>query len=371
MRARGEHVISLSAGQPDYGTPDNIKTAAIEAIQQGKTRYTAVDGTLSLKRAIITKMRRDHKLDYQPEEIIVSCGAKHSIYNLCQALLEEGEEAIIPCPYWVSYPEIVKLAGGAPVFCVAGREQNYKISPEQLAAAIGDKTRLLMLNSPNNPTGAVYSPEELKGLAKVLLDHPQVAIMSDDIYEQLIFTATPYSNILNVCPALADRTIIINGVSKAYAMTGWRIGYACAPAELVLAMKKIQSQSTSNPCSVSQAAAEFALSAPLDWVEEKRDLLRQRQELAHRLLNDIDGCSVAPAEGALYCFADFSEAIRGKSGLHDDLQLAKSLLDEKKVSTIPGIAFGMADHLRISFSCSAEHLRQGVGRIREAVEAAD
>ena len=370
MRAQGETVIGLSAGQPDYDTGDAIKAAGIAAIRHGKTKYTAVDGTLSLKQAIAAKMKRDNRLEYQADEIIVSCGAKHSIYNLCQALFEKGEEAIIPCPFWVSYPEIVKMAGGAPVICSAGREQNYKITARQLAAAITDKTRLLILNSPNNPTGAVYSKDELAELAQVLLEHPQLAILSDDIYEHLLFTDTPYANILNVCPQLADRTIIINGVSKAYAMTGWRIGYACAPAYVVAAMKKIQSQSTSNPSSISQAAAEFALTTPLDWVKEKRDLLKQRHDLANRLLNEIDGCSCLPAEGALYCFADFSEAISNKPSLQNDLVLAKHLLSEKKVSTIPGIAFGVANHLRVSFSCRSEHLQQGIAAIHEAIDEA-
>lgn len=368
MRRQGETVIGLSAGQPDYDTSDKIKAAGIEAICRGKTKYTAVDGVMSLKQAIITKMKRDNHLNYQPDEIMVSCGAKHSIYNLCQVLFEKGEEAVIPCPFWVSYPEIVKIAGGVPITCLAGPEQNYKINPQQLADAITDKTRLFILNSPCNPTGAVYSMDELKGLAQVLLEHPQVAILSDDIYEHLLFTKAPYSNILNACPQLAGRTIIINGVSKAYAMTGWRIGYACAPAEVISAMKKVQSQSTSNPSSISQAAAEFALTMPLDWVKEKCDLLKQRHDLANRMLNEIKGCSSLPAEGSLYCFADFSEAIRNQPALQNDLELAKYLLSKKKVSTIPGIAFGMANHLRVSFSCSSDHLERGITGIRSAIE---
>ncbi len=368
IRARGEDVINLAAGQPDCDTPEHIKQAAIEAIRAGKTKYTPVGGTAALKQAIADKMKRENKLDYDPgKQVLVSCGAKHSLYNLCQALLDEGDKVIIPVPFWVSYPEMVKLAGASPVFAVTDQQHQLKIGVDELRRAITDDTRLLILNSPNNPSGSVYDNQELHALAEVLLEYPRITIVSDDIYEHILFGGRAFSNIVNVCPALYERSLIVNGVSKAYSMTGWRIGYTCGPEEIIDALRKIQSHSTSNPTSIAQEAAAAALTGPQDFVERLERSLEERHECIYELLRDIEGVKCLPATGSFYIFPDFSAVIAARSDIDDDLALAKYLLEKHHVATVPGIAFGMPGHLRLSFSTDLKSIKTGISRIRDAI----
>ena len=370
IRARGKDVINLSAGQPDRDTPQFVKQAAIAAISAGKTRYTPVGGTASLKRAIADKMKRENNLDYDAEtQVMASCGAKHSLYNVCQALLEEGDEVIIPVPFWVSYPEIVKLAGGRPVPATPGHGHGMKIGPDELRRAVTGSTRLLILNSPNNPSGAAYDERELRALAEVLLEYPGIAVISDDIYEHILFGGRTFSNLVNVCPELYTRTIVINGVSKAYSMTGWRIGYACGPAEVIDAMKKIQSHSTSNPNSIAQEAAQAALEGPQDFVIEMNREFEKRHARIHELLSNIENVKCLPSSGSFYIFPDFSAAIENHPRVDDELALARYLLQEAHVATVPGIAFGMPGYLRVSFSAALESIETGVARIRDAMQA--
>ena len=364
LRAEGKDIANLAVGQPDFATPDYVKQAAVEAIAQNKTGYTAVDGVAELKEAIVRKTKRDSKLDYETEQIIVSCGAKHSLYNVCQAALNKGDEVIVPAPFWNSYPDIIKLAEGVPVTVTTTTEQGFKITAEQLQQHINERTRMLLLNSPNNPSGSVYTAEELTDLAEVLIKHPQVIICSDDIYEHFVFDGNTFSNILNVCPELYPRCLIVNGVSKAYAMTGWRIGWTAGPADLITAMKKIQSQSTSNPCSISQAASQAALENSLDYVHMMRDAFAERRDYLVSELNDIDGITLPTPAGSFYAFADFSEAIARHPDISDDLELSKELLNQTHVSTVPGIAFGIENHLRLSLAVSTEELQKAVERIR-------
>ncbi|MXX99136.1 MAG: pyridoxal phosphate-dependent aminotransferase [Gammaproteobacteria bacterium] len=364
LRAEGKDIANLAVGQPDFPTPDYVKQAAVEAIAQNKTGYTAVDGIAELKEAIVRKTKRDSKLDYETEQIIVSCGAKHSLYNVCQAALNKGDEVIVPAPFWNSYPDIIKLAEGVPVTVTTTTEQGFKITAEQLQQHINERTRMLLLNSPNNPSGSVYTAEELTDLAEVLIKHPQVIICSDDIYEHFVFDGNTFSNILNVCPELYPRCLIVNGVSKAYAMTGWRIGWTAGPADLITAMKKIQSQSTSNPCSISQAASQAALENSLDYVYMMRDAFAERRDYLASELNDIDGITLPTPAGSFYAFADFSEAIARHPDISDDLELSKELLNQTHVSTVPGIAFGIENHLRLSLAVSTEELQKAVERIR-------
>ena len=365
LRAEGKDIANLAVGQPDFPTPDYVKQAAVEAIAQNKTGYTAVDGVAELKEAIIRKTKRDSKLDYEAEQIIVSCGAKHSLYNVCQAALNKGDEVIVPAPFWISYPDIIKLAEGVPVAVQTTTEQGFKITAEQLQQHINERTRMLLLNSPNNPSGSVYTAEELTDLAEVLIKHPQIIICSDDIYEHFVFDGNTFSNILNVCPELYPRCLIVNGVSKAYAMTGWRIGWTAGPADLITAMKKIQSQSTSNPCSISQAASQAALENPLDYVYMMRDAFAERRDYLVSELNGIDGITLPTPAGSFYAFADFSEAIARQPNISDDLELSKELLNQTHVSTVPGIAFGIENHLRLSLAVSTEELQKAVERIRK------
>ena len=365
LRAEGKDIANLAVGQPDFPTPDYVKQAAVEAIAQNKTGYTAVDGVAELKEAIVRKTKRDSKLDYEAEQIIVSCGAKHSLYNVCQAALNKGDEVIVPAPFWISYPDIIKLAEGVPVAVQTTTEQGFKITAEQLQQHINERTRMLLLNSPNNPSGSVYTAEELTDLAEVLIKHSQVIICSDDIYEHFVFDGNTFSNILNVCPELYPRCLIVNGVSKAYAMTGWRIGWTAGPADLITAMKKIQSQSTSNPCSISQAASQAALENPLDYVYMMRDAFAERRDYLVSELNDIDGITLPTPAGSFYAFADFSEAIARHPDISDDLELSKELLNQTHVSTVPGIAFGIENHLRLSLAVSTEELQKAVERIRK------
>jgi len=312
LKAEGKDVIGLGAGEPDFDTPEHVKDAAIRAIRDGFTKYTAVDGTASLKQAIIAKFRRDNHLDYTPDQILVSVGGKQSFYNLAMALIDSGDEVIIPAPYWVSYPDMVLLADGKPVIVSAGIDQGFKLRAEQLERAITARTRLLVINSPSNPTGVAYTRAELLALGEVLRRHPHVLVATDDMYEHILWASEPFANILNACPDLKDRTIVLNGVSKAYAMTGWRIGYCGGPKSLIAAMKNIQSQSTSNPTSISQVAAEAALNGDQSCMAPMIKAFRERHDYVVARLNRIRGVHCLPAQGAFYAFPDFNEASRAK-----------------------------------------------------------
>jgi aspartate aminotransferase len=366
LRAQGRDVISLSMGEPDFDTPEHIRAAAIDAINSGKTRYTAVDGTPELKQAIIAKLARDNNLEYKPDQILVSNGAKQSIYNLLQATIDPGSEVLIPAPYWVSYPDMVRLADGEPVILKTTRENNYLITPAQLAASITPETRMLMLNSPSNPTGQAYTRRQLAELGEVLLEHPRIMICSDDIYEHIWWADEPFASIGEVVPALKDRLIVVNGVSKGYAMTGWRIGYAAGHPELIKQMRKVQGQSTSNPCSVSQAAATAALAGDQGCVEDMCAAFKERHDWLQPALDALPGVTCRPGMGAFYLFADFSGAIEAL-GLSDDLALAEFLLEKAGVASVPGTAFGAPGHLRLSFACALETLQTAVERIAKAL----
>jgi aspartate aminotransferase len=367
LRAAGKNIIGLGAGEPDFNTPDHIRAAAIEAINAGFTRYTAVDGTAELKRAIIAKFNRDNGLMYRPDQILVSCGGKQSFFNLAQALLNPGDEVIIPAPFWVSYPDMVRLADGEPVIIRAGVETGFKITPEQLEAAITPKTRLFVINSPSNPTGVAYSRSELKALGDALKRHPQLLIATDDMYEHILWSEEPFCNILNPCPELYERTIVLNGVSKVYAMTGWRIGYAGGPAELINAMKKVQSQSTSNPTSISQVAAQVALDGDQSCIQPMLKAFRQRHDFVVEALNRIPGVVCLPADGTFYCFPYFQEVIDRLNGIADDVELAEYLLDKAGVALVPGTAFGAPGYLRLSFATGMETLQAALERLTKAL----
>ncbi|MCR4346028.1 MAG: pyridoxal phosphate-dependent aminotransferase [Sulfuricaulis sp.] len=363
LKAQGKDVIGLGAGEPDFDTPEHIKEAAIRAIREGFTKYTAVDGTPGLKQAVIAKFKRDNGLDYTPEEVLVSVGGKQSFFNLAQALLDNGDEVIIPAPYWVSYPDMVLLADASPVIISAGIDQAFKIRPEQLERSITRQTRLLVINSPSNPTGAVYTRTELTALGEVLRKHPHVLIATDDMYEHILWTKEPFSNILNACPDLKDRTIVLNGVSKVYAMTGWRIGYAAGPKPLIAAMAKIQSQSTSNPTSIAQVAAEAALNGDQGCITPMVRAFKERHDRLVSRLNKIRGVRCLPSEGTFYAFPDFSKAIAATSGVNNDTDMAEYLLNKAEVALVPGSAFGAEGHLRLSYATSMETLNKALDRI--------
>ncbi len=367
LKRAGHDVIGLGAGEPDFDTPDHIKAAAIEAIRAGRTKYTAVDGLIELREAICEKFRRDNQIEYQPDQVLVSCGAKQSIYNLATALLGPGDEVIIPAPYWVSYPDIVLLADATPVIVSADAGQNFKITPAQLEAAITPRTRLLILNSPSNPTGVAYTRAELEGLAEVLRRHPRVITATDDIYEHMFWGDEPFCSLLTAAPDLHEQVVTINGVSKAYAMTGWRIGYAAGPRKLIGAMKKIQGQSTSNPCSISQYASLAALTGDQSCLGEMTLAFRERHDWLLKALNELPGISCLPADGAFYAFPDVSGAIKALDGVDDDTDFAEYLLEKAGVAVVPGIAFGAPGHVRLSFACSLETLQQAVERIAAAL----
>jgi len=367
LKAQGRSIIGLGAGEPDFDTPDHIKEAAIKAIHDGFTKYTAVDGTPELKAAIIAKFARDNGLDYRPDQVLVSCGGKQSFFNMAQALLNPGDEVIIPAPYWVSYPDMVLLADGVPIIVEAGLEQGFKVAPEQLEAAITPRTRLVVLNSPSNPTGVAYTKTELAALGEVLLRHPQVLVASDDMYEHILWSEEPFCNIVNACPALYERTVVMNGVSKAYSMTGWRIGYAAGPERLVKAMKKVQSQSTSNPTSISQVAATAALNGGQECIAHMVSAFKQRHDYLVAALNELKGVTCLPSQGAFYSFPDMREAIGGLDGVQDDVQLADHLLTEAGVALVPGSAFGQPGYARLSFATSLDNLREAVERIGQVV----
>ncbi len=363
LRAEGKDVIGLGAGEPDFDTPEHIKQAAITAINNGETKYTAVDGTVALKQAVIDKLARDNDLKYQLNEILVSVGGKQSFFNLSQALLDQGDEVIIPAPYWVSYPDMVLLAEGVPVIIEARQDQHFKITPEQLEAAITPKTRLFVINSPSNPSGKAYSEPELKALGDVLRRHPHVLIATDDMYEHILRADIGFHNIVTACPDLHDRTIVLNGVSKAYSMTGWRIGYAAGPAPLIGAMKKIQSQSTSNPASISQAAAVEALNGDQQCVQDMLAEFKKRHDMVVEKLNAIPGVDSLHSDGTFYVFPDISGAIGNMDGVNDDLEFAEALLADKGVAVVPGTAFGLKNHMRLSIATNEENLNNALDRI--------
>jgi aspartate aminotransferase len=364
LRAAGRDVIGLGAGEPDFDTPAHIKHAGIEAIQSGQTKYTAVDGTVALKQAIIDKFKRDNELTYTLDQVLVSCGGKQSCYNLCMALLNPGDEVIIPAPYWVSYPDMVKLADGVPVEVLGGIDQGFKITPTDLEAAITDKTKLLFLNSPSNPTGCAYSKAELQGLGEVLKKYPNIVIATDDMYEHIYWAAEPFTSFAQANPELYDRTVTLNGVSKAYSMTGWRIGYCAGPAVLIKAMKKVQSQSTSNPTSISQVASVAALNGGMDCVNDMLVHFKQRHDYVVAALNNIPGFKCIQGDGTFYAFPDISEAIKLK-GAKDDTEFASMLLNEADVALVPGSAFGAEGYIRLSFATSMEVLQKAIDRIEK------
>lgn len=363
MKAEGRDVINLGVGEPDFGTPDHIKAAGITAINENKTGYTQVDGIPELKAAIIGKLKRDNGLDYEADQILVSCGGKQSCYNLCQAMLNAGDEVIIPAPYWVSYPDMVLLAGGKPVIVSAGQDQNFKLTAEDLENAITDKTRLLFLNSPSNPTGVSYTLDELKALGDVLKKHPNIVVATDDMYEHILFDGLKFVNILNASPELYDRCIVLNGVSKAYAMTGWRIGYAAGPAELIKGMKKIQGQSTSNPTSISQHAAVAALNESQECIQPMLVAFKERHDFVVAGLNAIDGVECLPSDGTFYSFPNIDGLIARVDGVSNDAELSEKLLAEQGVAMVPGSAFGAPGHIRLSYATSMENLEKAVERI--------
>jgi aspartate aminotransferase len=362
LRREGRDVIGLGAGEPDFSTPDNIKAAAIAAIEAGKTGYTDVSGIPELKAAICRKFERDNRLQYSPENILVSCGGKHALYNMIMATIGPGDEVIIPAPYWVSYPDMVILAEGTPVILPTSIDSAFKISPEQLESAITDKTRMFIINSPSNPSGMAYSHDELVALGKVLKKYPHIYVATDDMYEHILWTEAPFSNIVNACPELQDRTFVHNGVSKAYAMTGWRIGYVAARPELIKAMSKIQSQSTSNPTSISQWAAVEALDGPQDAVADMLKSFKARHDHVVDRLNNIRGVSAQPGQGTFYVFADVRELAR-LAGCENDLDLCSLLLEKADVALVPGTAFGTEGYARISFATSMENLDKALDRI--------
>ena len=373
LKAEGKDVIAMGAGEPDFDTPQFIKDAAIAAINKGLTKYTAAGGTPSLKKAIVAKFKRENGLDYTDKQILVSVGGKQTSFNLCLALLNPGDEAIIPAPYWVSYPDMAMMAGARPVFISAGIEQGYKITAQQLEKAITPKTRLLWINSPSNPTGAVYTADELESLGEVLRKHPQVVIASDDMYEHILLDGSKFVNILNVCPDLYPRTVIMNGVSKAYSMTGWRIGYCGGPAELIEAMENVQSHSTSNPASISQYAAEAALTGDQSCIDPMVAAFKERGKFVAKGMNRIPGVKCLTPTGAFYVFPDCREAIArlhsaGKIAAPTDMALCDYLLTRPKaVAAVPGSAFGAEGYLRISFATSMDNIRKAVERMAEAI----
>lgn len=367
LRAEGKDIIGLGAGEPDFDTPDHIKQAAIEAINAGKTKYTPVDGTPGLKKAIIAKFKNENGLDYEANQILVSSGGKQSFFNMALALLNDGDEAIIPAPYWVSYPDMVKVAGGVPVILETDVDSRFKITPEQLEQAITPKTRLFVINSPSNPSGMAYSEEELAALGAVLEKHPDIVVATDDMYEHILWTGKPFVNIVNACPALYDRTVVMNGVSKAYSMTGWRIGYAGGPQKLIAAMKKVQSQSTSNPASISQAAAEAALAGDQQCVKDMVKAFKERHDYVVDALNKLPGVTCAAGDGTFYAFPDFSGAIAAMDGVESCTDLAAQLLETAEVALVPGSAFGAPGCLRLSFATGMDTLKEAIRRIEQAL----
>jgi aspartate aminotransferase len=366
LKAEGKDVIGLGAGEPDFDTPAHVAQAGIDAIKNGFTRYTNVDGINELKDAIAAKFQRDNGIKYERPQILVSSGAKQTIYNLCMAVLDPGDEAIIPAPYWVSYPDMVMLADGLPVMPFAGASQGYKITPRQLAAAITPKTRLVLLNSPCNPTGAAYSRAELRALGDVLVQHPRIVIGTDDMYEMIYWAPEPFCSLLTAAPELYGRTVTINGVSKAYAMTGWRLGYCGGPKEIINAMSTIQGQSTSNACSITQKAAVAALNGGSECVVEMNKAFKARHDFIVAGLNSLPGVSCLKGAGTFYAFADVTKAMAAM-GCREDGEFAELLLNEGGVAVVPGGGFGAPGHIRLSFACSMQTLENALERMRRVL----
>ncbi|KQN25477.1 aspartate aminotransferase [Sphingomonas sp. Leaf33] len=373
LKRAGVDVIGLGAGEPDFDTPDFVKEAAIQAIRDGKTKYTNVDGTPELKAAIVAKFARDNSLTYTPDQITVNVGGKHTLFNAFVATIDAGDEVIVPAPYWVSYPDVIQFAGGTPVFVAAGADQGYKLRPEQLEAAITPRTKWVVLNSPSNPTGAAYSEAELKALGDVLERHRHVWVFADDMYEHIVYDGFRFRTIAEVCPDLYDRTLTVNGCSKAYAMTGWRIGFAGGARWLIKAMAKLQSQSTSNPCSIAQAAAVAALTGPQDFLKDRAAAFQTRRDLVVDLLNQAEGIVCPKPEGAFYVYPDVSGTIgkttpKGKR-IETDEDLIGYFLDDARVAAVHGAAFGLSPAMRISYATSEDLLTEACRRIQEACAA--
>ena len=372
LKAAGRDIISLSAGEPDFVTPDNIRDAAKAAIDRGETRYTSPEGIVELRKAICAKFKAENNLDYTPDQVVVSTGGKQVLYNALMATVNPGDEVIVPAPYWVSYPDMVMLAGGVPVVVVGEMDTGYKITPEALEAAITPRTKWLIFNSPSNPTGAGYSREELKGLTDVLMKHPHVWIMSDDMYEHIAYAPFEFCTPAEIEPGLYERTLTVNGVSKAYAMTGWRIGYAAGPKALIKAMTTIQSQSTSNACSISQWASVEALTGPQDYISESRAAFQRRRDLVVGLLNDCPGIVCPTPEGAFYVYPSIAGVIGKKTQegavIATDADFASALLDAEGVAVVFGAAFGLSPNFRISYAAADEELTDACGRIRRFCE---
>ena len=373
LKAAGRDVIGLGAGEPDFPTPDNIKAAGIKAIENNDTKYTAPDGTPALKKAVCGKFKRENGLDYTPDQVHVASGGKQVIYNAMMATLNPGDEVIIPAPYWVSYPDIVLLAGGTPVIIETTLESGFKVKPEQLEAAITEKTKWVFLNSPSNPTGAAYSRDDLKPLTDVLVRHPHVWVMTDDMYEHIVYDGFEFVTPAQIEPALYPRTLTVNGVSKAYSMTGWRIGYAAGDTALIKAMAKIQSQSTSNPCSISQAAAVEALNGPQDFIAPRAERFKERRDLVVSMLNQATGLTCPRPEGAFYVYPSCAGVIGKKTpdgkAIESDGDFATYLLEAEGIAVVPGVAFGLSPYFRISYATSDEVLREACIRIQRACAA--
>lgn len=373
LKAEGKDIIGLGAGEPDFDTPQHIKDAAIAAINKGLTKYTAVGGTPGLKNAIVAKFKRENNFDFEAKQILVSCGGKQSFFNLVLSVINPGDEVIIPAPYWVSYPDIVLIAEGKPVFINTGIEQNFKISAEQLEAAITPRTKMFVINSPSNPSGAVYTLDELRALGEVLRRYPQILIATDDMYEHILLSNQKFINIVNACPDLFQQTVVLNGVSKAYSMTGWRIGYCGGPAPIITAMENIQSQSTSNPSSISQAAAEAALNGDQSCMSPMIAAFKERNTFVTEQLNQMNGVHCLSSEGAFYAFADIRQSIsdlynKNLIGAPNDIALSEYLLESVGVAVVPGSAFGCDGYIRLSFATSMENLKQALSRIKNLLK---
>ena len=369
LKAQGLDVIGLGAGEPDFDTPDHIKAAGKAAIDKGETKYTPPNGTMAVRKAIVGKFKRENGLDYKPEQVTLGVGGKQVIFNAFLATVQEGDEVIVPSPYWVSYPDIVLLCGGTPVFVPCGENSRFKLTPEALEEAITPKTKWLVLNSPSNPTGAAYTADELKALAAVLVKHPHVWVMTDDMYEHLTYDGFKFSTIAQLEPELIDRTLTMNGVSKAYSMTGWRMGYACGPVELIKAMNMLQSQSATHPSSITQAATVAALDGPLDFLKERNDAFKRRRDLVVKMLNEAKGISCLVPEGAFYVYPSCAGTIgkttpKGRK-INSDTDFVEALLDEALVATVQGAAFGLSPYLRISYATSDKVLVEACTRIQK------
>ncbi len=363
MRAAGKDVIGLGAGEPDFDTPDNIKEAAIEAIRKGDTKYTAVDGTPALKKAIQAKFSRENHLSYELDQISVGTGGKQVLYNAFMATINKGDEVIIPAPYWVSYPDIVLLAGGKPKIIKCDEKNNFKLTPEKLTKAVSKKTKWIIINSPSNPTGSGYTKEEIIALSKILIKYKNLYILSDDIYEHITYEGFKFFTIAQI-DKLKSRTLTMNGVSKSYSMTGWRIGYAAGPKEIIKAMAKIQSQSTSNPTSISQAAAVEALNGTQDFISERSNSFKERRNFVVDSLNNIKGISCLSPEGAFYVFPNCKKLLNRKTKLKTDKDFVEKLLEEAEVAVVQGSAFGLDGYFRISYATSMENLKKAMQRIK-------